>query len=216
MPGRSRWCGRWPRTAAGSSWSSPRPGRARPPPSRCSPTCGPPAAATSSAWPPPRQPRRQLAEATGITADTLARLTWALDHHQPLPDWADRIGPKTLLLIDEAGMADTLTLDTAIGHTLQRGGRVCLVGDDQQLGAIGAGGILTDLQRTLRGGPAHPAAPLHRPRRSRRHPPGPRRRPRRPSTSTPTGTGSRSPTRPVCPTGCWPPGDMINGKASTR
>jgi conjugative relaxase-like TrwC/TraI family protein len=67
----------------------------------------------------------QLAEATGITADTLARLTWALDHHP-----------------------DTLTLDTAIGHTLRHGGRVCLVGDDQQLGAIGAGGILTDLQRT--------------------------------------------------------------------
>src|SRR5829696_4034417 len=90
----------------------------------------------------------QLAEATGITADTLARLTWALDHHQPLPDWAGRIVPKTLLLIDEAGMADTLTLDTAIRYTLHHGGRVCLVGDDQQLAAIGAGGILTDLQRT--------------------------------------------------------------------
>jgi conjugative relaxase-like TrwC/TraI family protein len=90
----------------------------------------------------------QLGEATGITADTLARLTWALDHHQPLPHWATQIGSRTLLLIDEAGMADTLTLDTAIGHTLQRGGRVCLVGDDQQLGAIGAGGVLTDLQNT--------------------------------------------------------------------
>jgi conjugative relaxase-like TrwC/TraI family protein len=90
----------------------------------------------------------QLAETTGITADTLARLTWALDHRRPLPDWADRIGPRTLLLIDEAGMADTPTLDTAIGHTLRHGGRVCLVGDDQQLAAIGAGGILTDLQRT--------------------------------------------------------------------
>jgi ATP-dependent exoDNAse (exonuclease V) alpha subunit len=90
----------------------------------------------------------QLAEATGITAETLHRLTWALDHHQPLPDWATQIGPRTLLLIDEAGMADTLTLDTAIAHTLQHGGRVCLVGDDQQLAAIGAGGILTDLQNT--------------------------------------------------------------------
>jgi ATP-dependent exoDNAse (exonuclease V) alpha subunit len=90
----------------------------------------------------------QLAEATGITADTLARLTWAIDHHQPLPDWAGEIGPRTLLLIDEAAMADTPTLDTAIGHTLQQGGRVCLVGDDQQLAAIGPGGILTDLQNT--------------------------------------------------------------------
>jgi ATP-dependent exoDNAse (exonuclease V) alpha subunit len=65
-----------------------------------------------------------------------------------LPNWADRIGSKTLLLIDEAGMADTPTLDTAIGHILRHGGRVCLVGDDQQLSAIGAGGILTDLQNT--------------------------------------------------------------------
>jgi ATP-dependent exoDNAse (exonuclease V) alpha subunit len=90
----------------------------------------------------------QLAEATSITTDTLARLTWAIDHRQPLPEWADRIGPRTLLLIDEAGMADTLTLDTAIDYALRHGGRVCLVGDDQQLGAIGAGGILTDLQST--------------------------------------------------------------------
>src|SRR5215211_5192682 len=90
----------------------------------------------------------QLGDATGITADTLARLTWGLDHRRPLPDWANRIGPRTLLLIDEAGMADTPTLDTAISHTLRQGGRVCLVGDDQQLGAIGAGGILTDLQNT--------------------------------------------------------------------
>src|SRR5829696_7341843 len=87
----------------------------------------------------------QLGEATGITTDTLARLTWAIDHRQPLPDWAARFGPRTLLLIDEAGMADTPTLDTAIGHTLRHGGRVCLVGDDRRLGAIGAGGILTDL-----------------------------------------------------------------------
>jgi len=87
----------------------------------------------------------QLADATGITADTLARLTWAIDHNQALPSWADRIGPRTLLLIDEAGMADTLTLAAVVHHVVGRGGRVCLVGDDQQLGAVGAGGILHDL-----------------------------------------------------------------------
>src|SRR5215212_1088036 len=42
-------------------------------------------------------------------------------------------------------MADTLTLDAVVHHVVGRGGRVCLVGDDQQLGAIGAGGILADL-----------------------------------------------------------------------
>ena len=64
----------------------------------------------------------------------------------PLPDWVEQIGPTTLLLIGEAGMADTLTLNTAVTHVLKQGGRVCLVGDDQQLGAIGAGGILADLE----------------------------------------------------------------------
>jgi ATP-dependent exoDNAse (exonuclease V) alpha subunit len=53
-----------------------------------------------------------LGEQTGI-ADTLAKLTWSLDHGQ-LPDWAAAIGPSTLLIIDEAGMANTLSLDTAV------------------------------------------------------------------------------------------------------
>lgn len=55
----------------------------------------------------------QLREQTGAPADTLAKLTWCLDHHQALPDWANSIGPRTLVLVDEAAMADTLTLDTA-------------------------------------------------------------------------------------------------------
>jgi hypothetical protein len=88
---------------------------------------------------------QQLHRATGMTADTLARLSWALDHGRPVPDWATAIGPKTLLVVDEAGMADTLTLHTVVGHVLGRGGRVCLVGDDRQLGAVGPSGILTDL-----------------------------------------------------------------------
>ena len=43
-------------------------------------------------------------------------------------------------------MADTLTLDTAVQFVVGRGGSVRLVGDDQQLAAIGAGGILRDIQ----------------------------------------------------------------------
>ena len=87
----------------------------------------------------------QLQQATGMPADTLARLSWALDHDRPVPEWARAIGPKTLLVVDEAGMADTPTLDTVIRYVLGRGGRVCLVGDDRQLGAVGPSGILTDL-----------------------------------------------------------------------
>ncbi|HWJ53198.1 MAG TPA: MobF family relaxase, partial [Propionibacteriaceae bacterium] len=44
-----------------------------------------------------------LGEQTGIRADTLAKLTWSLDHGE-LPDWAAAVGPSTLVIIDEAGM----------------------------------------------------------------------------------------------------------------
>ena len=86
-----------------------------------------------------------LAEHTGIRADTLAKLTWSLQHGE-LPDWAAAVGPSTLVIIDEAGMADTLSLDTAVQFALARGASVRLVGDDQQLAAIGAGGVLRDIQ----------------------------------------------------------------------
>jgi conjugative relaxase-like TrwC/TraI family protein len=86
-----------------------------------------------------------LREQTGIRSDTLAKLTWSLQHGN-LPDWAARIGPSTLVIIDEAGMADTLTLDTVVDFIVARGGSVRLIGDDQQLGAIGAGGVLRDIK----------------------------------------------------------------------
>jgi ATP-dependent exoDNAse (exonuclease V) alpha subunit len=52
------------------------------------------------------------------------------------------------VIIDEAGMADTLTLDTAVQFAINRGASVRLVGDDQQLAAIGAGGVLRDIKHT--------------------------------------------------------------------
>jgi conjugative relaxase-like TrwC/TraI family protein len=86
-----------------------------------------------------------LAEQTGIRTDTLAKLTWSL-RQSDLPDWAAAIGPSTLVIIDEAGMADTLSLDTAVQFAINRGAGVRLIGDDQQLAAIGAGGILRDIK----------------------------------------------------------------------
>jgi conjugative relaxase-like TrwC/TraI family protein len=87
----------------------------------------------------------QLRDHTGAPAETLAKLTWSI-HHADLPDWAGRIGRSTLVIIDEAGMADTLTLDAAVTFIISRGGSIRLVGDDQQLAAIGAGGVLRDIQ----------------------------------------------------------------------
>ena len=52
------------------------------------------------------------------------------------------------MLIDEAGMADTLSLDTAVDFIVGCGGSVRLIGDDQQLAAIGSGGVLRDIDNT--------------------------------------------------------------------
>ncbi|OLT22056.1 hypothetical protein BJF81_13930 [Ornithinimicrobium sp. CNJ-824] len=85
-----------------------------------------------------------LAEATGIPSETLAKLVHELDHGPR--SWLDEaIGADTLVVVDEAGMADTLTLDRVITHALARGASVRLVGDDQQLAAVGAGGALRDI-----------------------------------------------------------------------
>jgi ATP-dependent exoDNAse (exonuclease V) alpha subunit len=88
-----------------------------------------------------------LGEQTRIRTDTLAKLTWSL-HHGDLPGWTTQIGPSTLVIIDEAGMADTVSLDTAVQFVIARGGSVRLVGDDQQLAAVGAGGVLRDIKHT--------------------------------------------------------------------
>ena len=62
--------------------------------------------------------------------------------------WPRLLDPGTLLVVDEAGMADTITLDRVIGFAIERGATVRLIGDDQQLAAIGAGGVLRDIART--------------------------------------------------------------------
>jgi hypothetical protein len=90
--------------------------------------------------------------------ETLAKLTTSL-HQLQLPEWAASIGPSTLVVIDEAGMTDTLSLDAAVSYIVERGGSVRLIGDDQQLSAIGAGGVLRDIRAT------HGAARLTEPLR---------------------------------------------------
>ncbi|WP_404351801.1 relaxase domain-containing protein [Phycicoccus jejuensis] len=91
-----------------------------------------------------------LGEHLDASTDTMAKLAWHLQHtdREPLPAWAQGIGPRTLVVIDEAGMADTPTLDTVVQYVLARGGSLRLIGDDQQLAAVGAGGVLRDIQAT--------------------------------------------------------------------
>jgi len=88
-----------------------------------------------------------LAEATGLSCETLAKLDHDLSH-SPASTLVGSIGPGTLVVIDEAGMADTLTLDRVISYAVERDASVRLIGDDQQLAAIGAGGVLRDIATT--------------------------------------------------------------------
>ncbi|MDR1791271.1 MAG: relaxase domain-containing protein [Propionibacteriaceae bacterium] len=86
----------------------------------------------------------------GCYSETLAKLDFETRSGNPafLPRQFRSIGPDTLAIIDEAGMADTLTLDRAVNWLLSRGATVRLIGDTQQLAAVGAGGVLRDIQAT--------------------------------------------------------------------
>jgi len=88
-----------------------------------------------------------LRDATGLPCETLAKLVHDLDA-RPDSQLTAQIESGTLLVIDEAGMADTITLDRVIAFAVERGAVVRLIGDDQQLAAVGAGGVLRDIART--------------------------------------------------------------------
>ncbi|WP_141401504.1 ATP-dependent DNA helicase [Ornithinimicrobium cerasi] len=95
----------------------------------------------------------ELGRATGIPADTLAKHlhesinAWAgaSPESRPPAPLGGAVGPGTLVLIDEAGMAGTRDLAAVVRHVVDAGGSVRLVGDDQQLAAVAAGGIFRDL-----------------------------------------------------------------------
>ena len=94
-----------------------------------------------------------LAQDLGSDTDTIAKLiqlaeagrSAATAADDPARRWFDRISADTLLIVDEAGMASTCDLDTLIAHALARGASVRLIGDDQQLASVSAGGVLADL-----------------------------------------------------------------------
>ena len=74
-----------------------------------------------------------LEESSGIQSRTLASWSrgWDNDKHQ--------IGRGDVFVIDEAGMVGSRQLARFIGETEQRGAKIVLVGDHEQLQAIGAG-----------------------------------------------------------------------------
>ena len=76
----------------------------------------------------------ELETGAGISSSTLHSLLhrWTTGREAPLSG--------SLLVIDEAGMTDLRTLESAIYRQLGAGGRVLLVGDHHQLPEVGAGG----------------------------------------------------------------------------
>jgi conjugative relaxase-like TrwC/TraI family protein len=90
-----------------------------------------------------------LAENLGSHTDTIAKLM-DLQRNPPHPDdpaqkWYRSIDRKSLIIVDEAAMASTADLDALITHALAQGASVRLIGDDQQLASVSAGGVLKDL-----------------------------------------------------------------------
>ena len=80
---------------------------------------------------------QQLEHATGIPSTTLHRLA---DQTRRRP-----LARRTCLVIDEAGMADTRTLLRVLHAAEHASTRVLLVGDPEQLSAVGPGGALASI-----------------------------------------------------------------------
>jgi hypothetical protein len=98
---------------------------------------------------------RLLAAApTGIAALTLAgegfedvatcdRLLADLDRHR------EQLDPRTVLIVDEAGMVGSRKLTRLLEHAQQANAKVVLVGDDRQLAPVDAGGGFRALRLRL-------------------------------------------------------------------
>ncbi|SKL10417.1 TrwC relaxase [Mycobacteroides abscessus subsp. massiliense] len=88
----------------------------------------------------------ELAKDLNAPADTLAKYVHtAAGRPGAITDWFRRIGPDTMVIVDEIGKAGTLELDALIAHVKAKGACVRGIGDDGQLASISAGGILRDI-----------------------------------------------------------------------
>jgi hypothetical protein len=80
-----------------------------------------------------------LHEEAGIASDTLARFLLDVQHGQR------RLGDRDVVVLDEATMARTDDLDRLLGEVVRANAKLVLVGDPNQLGAVGPGGLFATL-----------------------------------------------------------------------
>ena len=118
---------------------------------------------------------RDLGRALSAEAETLAKLVTDITGGLTTP-LTTAVGPSTLLLVDEAGMAATTDLAAVVTFALERGASVRLIGDDHQLTAVAAGGLPPRARPPGAGRIPGCCPPLQRTRRGRRHPRSPCRR----------------------------------------
>lgn len=83
------------------------------------------------------------------TVDLLVTLAQRLDAGEldieQAPSWLTGIDERTVVILDEAAKASTLSLDAAVDWLLARGASVRAIGDDRQLSSVAAGGVIRDI-----------------------------------------------------------------------
>ena len=90
----------------------------------------------------------ELAASTGLHADTLAKLLWEYDTRDGGPTGPYRLRPGTTVIVDEAGMVATPDIARLVSLAQLHEWRVVMVGDGQQLSAVGRGGMFDHLVDT--------------------------------------------------------------------
>lgn len=84
----------------------------------------------------------ELRDGAGIESHTIHQLTRRIYRRHAVDD-------RTVLVVDEAGMAGTRQLAPLLDAAARHGAKVVLVGDPKQLPEIHAGGLLAELERQL-------------------------------------------------------------------
>jgi conjugative relaxase-like TrwC/TraI family protein len=98
-----------------------------------------------------------LRDETGMPSATVAKLLH--EWRNPSPHYEYRLPPDATLVVDEAGMLGTGSLDALTRLAASQRWRLVLVGDVRQLQAVGRGGMFDELCRT---GRVHVLATIHR------------------------------------------------------
>jgi ATP-dependent exoDNAse (exonuclease V) alpha subunit len=109
------------------------------------------------AFAPTAKAAKVLRDETGVAADTVAKLLYEWRDGPPGTGW--RLPAGSTVVVDEAGMVGTSSLATVFDLAATQRWRLVLVGDPDQLQAVGRGGMFAEL---CAAGHTHELATLHR------------------------------------------------------